>query len=74
MRIVTKADIQGKKKPTTITLTVDDPVTRRTIHRVVIDRSEAEESVEYLRSHNGSAPEFVHAFIDAMEVALSLRV
>lgn len=74
MKVTTKEDMRGRKKPKTITLTVDDPVTRRTIHRVVIDRSEAEESVEYLRSHNGSAPEFVHAFIDAMEVALSLRV
>jgi hypothetical protein len=62
------------KPASTIHLTVEDPLTGRNVYRVSLSRSEARESVEYLRTHNGSAPEFVHRFIDAMEIALELKV
>lgn len=73
MRIRTKKELDEARKPRYVTITVDKP-SGQTVHEVRLDRSEAEEAVEYLRVHNGSAPEFVHAFIDAMEIALAIRV
>lgn len=74
MNILTKKDIDRSRLPRYIKITVENPVNGRVEHEISMDRSEAEEAVEYLRTHNGSAPEFVHAFIDAMEFALTLKV
>jgi len=62
------------KLPSTVTVAVVDPLSMRDVYKVEMSRKEAEEAVEYLRTHNGSAPKFVHRFIDAMEIALTLKV
>lgn len=74
MKVETQEILDRRRKPKTITLEVADPITRRTVHKVEISRSEAQEAIDYLRQHNGHAPQFVHGFIDAMEVAMALRL
>ena len=74
MRVETREELERARLPKTLTFTVEDPLTHRSIYKVVMQRKEAQEAVEYLRTHNGKAPEFVHRFIDGMEIALSLRV
>lgn len=56
-----------------INLTVEDPITKKIVREVKVDKFEAMEAVEYLRAHNGNAPAFVHAFVDSVEIAFKLR-
>lgn len=56
----------------TLNLTVHHPVTNKVLHGIKIDKLEAQEAIDWLREHNGHAPEFVHALIDGMEIALTL--
>jgi len=74
MKVETRKELERRSVPKTITFTVQDPRTFRFVYKVEMERSEAVEAVDYLRAHNGDAPEFVHRFIDGMEIALSLRV
>jgi hypothetical protein len=74
MNITTRRDLEKSRVPKWVTLEVCDPKTGKSIHKIQISRDEADDAVNYLRTHNGSAPEFVHAFIDAMEIALSVRL
>jgi hypothetical protein len=74
MKVTTPEEFTQQFLPKKITFSVTDPITHRDVYRVEMNRKEAEEAVEYLRAHNGSAPQFVHRFIDGMEIALSLRI
>lgn len=74
MKIRTNEDIQQTRLPKTFSIDVCHPITKRIEYQITLNRSEAESAVKYLRTHNGSAPQFVHAFIDAMEFALTLRI
>ena len=57
---------------TKLHFTVSHPITNRSLYSVEMTVHEAQEAIDYLREHNGDAPEVVKALIDGMEIACGL--
>jgi hypothetical protein len=74
MRIIKHKKNDGMEPAKYINFTVDDPNTYERIYHAKMTRKEATDAVEYLRVHNGNAPATVHALIDGLELALSLKI